>query len=170
MERLNRHYRRAFSVADLKAEIWRRDYAYRQRAFTVPENYFPIDEARIIIAQDAGFGSWQKPSPALVLSVFAARPAMWRRKAVCVRSSRTRILGESSVGNFQPRISRALRFPLGVQRQLLLVAQPQDRQRRERLRHRCDAEQRFRSDRTFRHDVLHTAALRVHELESLYHG
>src|SRR5262249_53923773 len=42
------------------AEIWRRDYAYRQRSFKVPENYFPIEEAQIIIAQDAGFGSWQK--------------------------------------------------------------------------------------------------------------
>ena len=26
----------------------------------LPENYFPIEEAQIIIAQDAGFGSWEK--------------------------------------------------------------------------------------------------------------
>jgi hypothetical protein len=36
--RLNRHYGRSFSIADLKAEIWRRDYAYRQRSSRVPEN------------------------------------------------------------------------------------------------------------------------------------
>ncbi len=60
LERLNRYYSRAFSLVDLKAEIWRRDYAFRQRAFRVPENYFPIEEAQIIVAQDAGFGSWAK--------------------------------------------------------------------------------------------------------------
>jgi len=60
LERLNRHYGRSFSLADLKAEIWRRDYAYRQRSSRVPENYFPIEEARSLIAQDAGFGSWEK--------------------------------------------------------------------------------------------------------------
>ncbi|HEY6989342.1 MAG TPA: hypothetical protein VH369_13195 [Bryobacteraceae bacterium] len=60
LERLNEYYDRSFSFADLKAEIWRRDYAYRQRSSRVPENYFPIDEAKIILAQDAGFGSWEK--------------------------------------------------------------------------------------------------------------
>lgn len=65
LERLNRHYDRSFSLADLKAEIWRRDYAYRQRSSRVPENYFPIDEARILVAQDAGFGSWEKLMDAL---------------------------------------------------------------------------------------------------------
>ncbi|MBS1876170.1 MAG: hypothetical protein JSU00_23355 [Acidobacteria bacterium] len=58
LDRLNRYYGRPFTFADLKAEIWRRDYAYRQRSSRVPENWFPIDEARIIVAQDAGFGSW----------------------------------------------------------------------------------------------------------------
>jgi hypothetical protein len=58
LERLNRHYGRSFTLDDLKAEIWRRDYAYRQRSSRVPKNYFPIEEARIIVAQDAGFGSW----------------------------------------------------------------------------------------------------------------
>jgi hypothetical protein len=65
LERLNRHYSRSFSIDDLKAEIWRRDYAYRQRSSRIPENYFPIEEARIIIAQDAGFGSWEKLMDAL---------------------------------------------------------------------------------------------------------
>jgi len=65
LERLNRHYDRGFTHADLRAEIWRRDYAYRQRSSRVPQNYFPIEEARIIIAQDAGFGSWEKLLDAL---------------------------------------------------------------------------------------------------------
>ncbi len=60
LDRLNLHYSRSFSSADLKAEIWRRDYAYRQRSSRVPENYFPIEEAQVILAQDAGFGSWEK--------------------------------------------------------------------------------------------------------------
>ncbi len=70
LERLNRHYGRSFTLADLKAEIWRRDYAYRQRAFRLPENHFPIEEARIILAQDAGFGSWEK----LMAAVAAGTP------------------------------------------------------------------------------------------------
>lgn len=60
LERLNQHFERSFTLADLKAEIWRRDYAYRQRSSRVPENFFPIEEAQIIIAQDAGFGSWRQ--------------------------------------------------------------------------------------------------------------
>lgn len=60
LERVNRHYGRSFTFDDLKAEIWRRDYAFRQRAFRVPENYFPVEEAQIIIAQDFGYGSWEK--------------------------------------------------------------------------------------------------------------
>lgn len=65
LERLNRHYSRSFSLADLQAEIWRRDYAYRQRSRKVPENYLPIEEAQLLIAQDAGFGSWEKLMNAL---------------------------------------------------------------------------------------------------------
>lgn len=65
LTRLNRHYARSFSLDDLKAEIWRRDYAYRQRSSRVPENYFPIEEAQVILAQDAGFGSWKNLMDAL---------------------------------------------------------------------------------------------------------
>ncbi len=75
LERLNRHYERSYSAADLKAEIWRRDYAYRQRSSRIPQNYFPIEEAQVILAQDAGFGSWDK----LMSAVAAGRPAARRR-------------------------------------------------------------------------------------------
>src|SRR5215472_5795503 len=75
LERLNGHYARSFSFDDLEAEIWRRDYAFRQRAFRIPENYLPIEEARIIIAQDAGFGSWEKLMDALAAGAPPQGPA-----------------------------------------------------------------------------------------------
>src|SRR5207253_11416158 len=58
LQRLNEHYRRSFTFEDLRAEIWRRVYAFRQRAFKGPKNYLQLAEAQIVIAQDAGFGSW----------------------------------------------------------------------------------------------------------------
>jgi hypothetical protein len=58
LARLNAHYERSFSFDDLWAEIWRRDYAFRQRSSRVPANYLPLEEAQLILAQDTGFGSW----------------------------------------------------------------------------------------------------------------
>lgn len=58
LQRLNEYYRRSFTFEDLRAEIWRRVYAFRQRAFRVERNYLQLSEAQIVIAQDAGFGSW----------------------------------------------------------------------------------------------------------------
>jgi hypothetical protein len=58
LDRLNAHYRRTFTFEDLAAEIWRRNYAFRQRSSRVPKNYLPLDEAQMIVAQDAGYGSW----------------------------------------------------------------------------------------------------------------
>ena len=58
LARLNRHYERDFTFDDLWGEIWRRDYAFRQRSSRVPANHLPLEEARLILAQDTGFGSW----------------------------------------------------------------------------------------------------------------
>ncbi|HVS64296.1 MAG TPA: hypothetical protein VMT85_12435 [Thermoanaerobaculia bacterium] len=58
LQRLNRHSGRTFTFDDLRAEVWRRNYAFRQRSWKVPENFLPLDEAQILVAQDAGFGSW----------------------------------------------------------------------------------------------------------------
>jgi hypothetical protein len=58
LERLNRHYGRSFTFDDVRAEIWRRVYAFRQRSSRVPKNYLQLSEAQTLIAQDAGFGSW----------------------------------------------------------------------------------------------------------------
>jgi hypothetical protein len=58
LDRLNTAYRRTFSFEDLAAEIWRRNYAFRQRSSRVRENDLPLDEARLLVAQNAGFGSW----------------------------------------------------------------------------------------------------------------
>src|SRR4051794_11662834 len=58
LERFNRHYDRPLNMADLKAMIWRRVYAFRQRSSRVPKNFLKLEEAQVVIAQDAGFSSW----------------------------------------------------------------------------------------------------------------
>ena len=75
LARLNHHYGRSFTLPDLHAEIWRRDYAYRQRSSRVPENDLPLEEAQTIVAQDAGFGSWDKLMNALASGVAPQGPA-----------------------------------------------------------------------------------------------
>ena len=60
LQRLNNHYQRSFSFADVKAEIWRRVYAFRQRSSRVPKNFLQLAEGRMLVAQDAGFGSWER--------------------------------------------------------------------------------------------------------------
>jgi ankyrin repeat protein len=65
LQRLNEHYRRSFSFEDVRAEIWRRLYAFRERAFKGPKNYLRLDEAQGMVAQDAGFGSWEALMQAL---------------------------------------------------------------------------------------------------------
>lgn len=58
LERLNAHYGRSFTLDDLRAEVWRRVYAFRQRSFRGSKSYLQLEEAQTIVAQDAGFGSW----------------------------------------------------------------------------------------------------------------
>ena len=58
LDRLNRYYQRSFTFDDLWAEIWRRVYSFRQRAFRAPQQILELDEARSVLAQDAGFSSW----------------------------------------------------------------------------------------------------------------
>jgi hypothetical protein len=59
LSRLNNHYERAFTFDDLWAEIWRRVYAFRQRAFKGGPQQLQLAETQMVIAQDAGFGSWE---------------------------------------------------------------------------------------------------------------
>ena len=58
LERLNQQYHRSFTSDDLWAEIWRRVYAFRQRAFKEQKQDLEPAEAQALIAQDAGFASW----------------------------------------------------------------------------------------------------------------
>jgi hypothetical protein len=58
LARVNRHYRRSFTFDDWWAEIWRRVYSFRQRAFNAPASHLESSEARVLIAQDEGFPSW----------------------------------------------------------------------------------------------------------------
>jgi hypothetical protein len=75
LDRLNRHYARSFTFDDLFAEIWRRNYAFRQRSSRVPKNYLALPEAKIIVAQDAGFGSWDALTEAVTHGDPPAVPA-----------------------------------------------------------------------------------------------
>jgi ankyrin repeat protein len=87
LQRLNQHYGRSFSFDDLKAEIWRRVYAFRQRSSRVPKNYLQISEAQLILAQDAGFGNWdallkgEAPLPAFAVQTMESRISPRRRMA-----------------------------------------------------------------------------------------
>jgi hypothetical protein len=58
LERLNASYQRMFTFEDLWAEIWRRVYSFRQRAFRGSDHSLHLAEAQTVIAQDAGFGNW----------------------------------------------------------------------------------------------------------------
>lgn len=58
LHRLNQYYGRSFTFDDLWAEIWRRLYSFRQRAFKNPTQILELDEAQWVLAQDVGFGSW----------------------------------------------------------------------------------------------------------------
>ena len=72
LERLNRYYQRSFTFDDLWAEIWRRVYSFRQRAFLAPRQTLELDEARSVLAQDAGFSSWE----ALLDAIRTGAPAI----------------------------------------------------------------------------------------------
>ena len=80
LARLNRHYERDFTFDDLWGEIWRRDYAFRQRSSRVPANYLPLEEARLILAQDTGFGSWDALRDAVRTGARPCLPSRSTRK------------------------------------------------------------------------------------------
>ena len=58
LQRMNVHYNRTFTFDDLFSEIWHRVYAFRQRSSKVPKYFLKLDEAQMLVAQNAGFGSW----------------------------------------------------------------------------------------------------------------
>lgn len=58
LDRLGAHDGRARTRDDVRAEAWRRVYALRQRSNRGGSPDLRLDEARLWIAQDAGYGSW----------------------------------------------------------------------------------------------------------------
>ena len=70
--RLNQHYDRTFTFEDLWAEVWRRVYAFRQRSSTETPLQLRPAEAQMLVAQDAGFNSWE----ALLASKASRAPAV----------------------------------------------------------------------------------------------
>ena len=74
LQRLNERYQRSFTFDDLSAEVWRRVYAFRQRSSKVPKNFLEPSEAQMLIAQDAGFGSWAALTRALATGASPVPP------------------------------------------------------------------------------------------------
>lgn len=72
--RLNEHYERAYTLADTRAEIWGRVYSYRQRSSKVEKNWLELGEARMMLAQEEGFGSWEELAAAAEAGGEAAGP------------------------------------------------------------------------------------------------
>ena len=60
--------------------MWRRDYAFRQRSSKVPDNYLPLEEAQLILAQDTGFGGWPALQDAVRSGTPRFRPSRSTRK------------------------------------------------------------------------------------------
>ncbi|HUE89101.1 MAG TPA: ankyrin repeat domain-containing protein [Vicinamibacterales bacterium] len=58
LERLRTHYERPVTHEDVRAFVWQRVYAVRQRSSQAGEPYLALDEARELIAREAGFGTW----------------------------------------------------------------------------------------------------------------
>ena len=60
LARLNAHFRSSYSFEDVWSLVWGRVYAFRERAFRGDGSGITIAEARMLVAQVAGFGSWEK--------------------------------------------------------------------------------------------------------------
>ncbi len=74
LQRLNDRYGSSFSFDDLGALVWGRVYAYRQRAFRGEKKYLLLEEARTMVAQNAGFGSWEALTDATVTGASPVPP------------------------------------------------------------------------------------------------
>jgi hypothetical protein len=60
LARLNAHFRSSYSFEDVWSLVWGRVYAFRERAFRGDGSGITIAEARMLVAQLAGFGSWEQ--------------------------------------------------------------------------------------------------------------
>jgi hypothetical protein len=74
LERLGRHFGRSLTHEDVRAEVWGRVYAVRQRSARGEERRLEVAEAREMLAREAGFGNWA----AFVEARVAGRPAPGR--------------------------------------------------------------------------------------------
>jgi len=57
--RLNERHGTSFTFDDLGALVWRAVYAFRERASRGDGRYLLLDEARAIVARNAGYASWE---------------------------------------------------------------------------------------------------------------
>ena len=58
LEVLRKHYELPLRHEDVRAFVWQRVYDLRQRSSRGGEPYLALDEARELIAREAGFGNW----------------------------------------------------------------------------------------------------------------
>lgn len=95
LERLRHHYGKSLSHADIRASVWNRVYAVRQRSSRTGERHLEVGEARELLAREAGFGNWT----AFIEATAAGRPAPGRsyeidRKENAIRPRRALAAGE----------------------------------------------------------------------------
>src|SRR5205085_6475963 len=50
---------RSLTHDDIKAQVWARVYAVRQRSSQVEKNSLKLEEAQALVAHDAGYPSWE---------------------------------------------------------------------------------------------------------------
>ena len=86
LQRLNTHYGRESTSADVRAEVWRRVRTVREAKGAAQA--FGIDDARDLVARDAGFGGWKAFSSAVTSG--APRGAFYTIDAAGTRIRPTR--------------------------------------------------------------------------------
>ncbi len=71
LARITAHYKFAATAEDVRSGVWRRVYAVRQRSGQGKERYLELDEARELVAREAGFPSW----PAFTAAIVSGAPS-----------------------------------------------------------------------------------------------
>lgn len=95
LERLRQHYGKPLTHADIRASVWSRVYAVRQRTSRTGERRLEVFEAQELIAREAGFGNWA----AFLEAIAEGRPAPGKsyeidRKENAIRPRRVLAAGE----------------------------------------------------------------------------
>jgi hypothetical protein len=88
LDRLNQHYRRAYTFEDLDAEVFRRVYAFRQRRSAGMDRRLLPAEAQLIVAQDKGYPSWSALADGLTRGIPGVPPHVIDAGDNCISPAR----------------------------------------------------------------------------------